>query len=113
MPGLALGGWVHGSYTDQVAFAGAEFDRRLPDPGGNPGELGFALGVGVHGHVQLVRSHEAVSRLIVDADGEDRLSVGAGYSEFDGARTGLRVGDGDLVGLLRLGGLLSLRGEQE
>src|SRR5262249_1627324 len=113
MPGLALGGWVHGSYTDQVAFAGAELDRRLPDPGGDPGELRFALGVGVHGHVQLVRSHEAMGRLIVDAGSEDRLRVGAGHREFDRARTGLRVGDGDLVWLLRLGGLLSLRGDEE
>jgi hypothetical protein len=110
---LTLCGRIHRGDAHEIVLFGVEFDRRPFYLGWDSGKFGFALGVGVNTHIELVRAKRPVCQMDINASGIDRLAVRVCYREFDGAGPGSSIRDGNVVRLLRLSGLLGLRGNGE
>jgi hypothetical protein len=103
---LALRGGIHCGHADQVIFFGVELYWWLFYLGWDSGKFGFALCVGVDTHIELVRAKCTVRQMDVDSRRVHWLAVGVSHGEFDRARTGSSVGNGNVIRLLGLGGLL-------
>jgi hypothetical protein len=111
--GLAFSSGIHGGYADKVVLFCVEFDGRLADFGRDSGESCFALSIGVNAHFELVRAKGTIRQMDINVGGAHRFAVSVSYREFDGAGAGRSIRDGNIVGLLWLGRLLTTYRENQ